>query len=183
MGPVRAKLAKEGVRTIFNLIGPLLNPARPECQLVGICQPGLRSSYSEILSRLGRDSAWVVHGHTADGRSVDEVSLMGTTHISKSGAYLDLEDEDLSPTDFGLPICEVSDLAGGDAEVNAKILVDILSGKDKGPKRNMVILNAAAGLTCAGLADHMEDAIEKAAALIDSGEALKRLQLLQGVFS
>ena len=113
---VRAALAKEGVRTIFNLIGPLLNPVRPECQLVGICQPGLRASYSEILSRLGRDSAWVVHGHTLDGRSVDEVSLMGTTHISKSGAYQDLEDEEISPEDFGMPVASVEDLAGGEAE-------------------------------------------------------------------
>ena len=182
IAPVRATLAKQGVRTLFNLIGPLLNPARPECQLVGICQPGLQTSYSEILSRLGRDSAWVVHGHTTDGRSVDEVSIMGSTHISKSGAYQDLEDEEISPEDFGIPIASVADLEGGDAAVNAQILKEILSGKERGAKRNMVVINAAAGLTCAGLADHLEDAIIKAEALIDSGAAMERLELMQGVF-
>lgn len=183
VAPVRKQLAEEGTRTIFNLIGPLLNPARPECQLVGICQKGLRASYAEILSRLGRDSAWVVHGHTVDGRSVDEVSVMGTTHISKAGAYQDLEDEEISPVDFGLPISSVEELEGGDAKVNAQILIDILSGEDQGAKRNMVVMNAAAGLTCAGLADHMEDGITMAASLIDSGEALKRLRLMQTVFT
>jgi len=182
IAPVRAKLAQEGVRTIFNLIGPLLNPAKPECQLVGICKPGLRTSYAEILTRLGRDSAWVVHGHTLDGRSVDEVSLMGSTHISKCGAFQDLEDEEISPEDFGLAIAEVAELRGGDATINAKILLDILSGNDRGAKRNMVVLNAAAGLTCAGLADHMDDAIEQARELIDSGAALRRLEKMQKVF-
>jgi len=182
IAPVRAKLAQEGVRTIFNLIGPLLNPAKPECQLVGICEPGLRTSYAEILTRLGRDSAWVVHGHTLDGRSVDEVSLMGSTHISKCGAFQDLEDEEISPEDFGLAIAEVAELRGGDATINAKILLDILSGNDRGAKRNMVVLNAAAGLTCAGLADHMDDAIEQARELIDSGAALRRLEKMQKVF-
>jgi len=124
-----------------------------------------------------------VHGHTADGRSVDEVSTMGTTHISKSGAYQDLEDEEISPTDFGIQQAKVEDLTGGDATVNSKILEDILSGTDRGPKREMVVMNAAAGLTCAGLADHMEDAIEQARELIDSGEALRRLRKLQAVFS
>lgn len=183
VAPVRKQLAEEGVRTIFNLIGPLLNPARPKCQLVGICQQGLRHSYAEILSRLGRDSAWVVHGQTQDGRSVDEVSLMGSTLISKSGAFQDLEDEEISPEDFGLAIAPIADLVGGDAEVNAQILIDILSGKDQGPKRNMVILNAAAGLACAGLADHMGDAIHQATNLIDSGKALERLTKLQAIFS
>lgn len=182
VAPVRQVLAKEGVRTIFNLIGPLLNPARPQCQLVGICQPGLRVAYAEILARLGRNSAWVVHGHTLDDRSVDEVSVMGTTHISKSGRYQDLADEEISPTDFGLPISEVNELTGGDAKENASILMNVLSGEDTGAKRNMVVMNAAAGIACAGLADHMEDAIEKAKFYIDSGQALKRLHLMQTVF-
>ena len=183
IAPVRKQLAEEGIRTIFNLIGPLLNPAKPECQLVGVCQEDLIVSYPEILSRLGRNSAWVVHGRTEAGQSVDEVSAMGPTHISKSGAYQDLEDEEISPEDFGLPIAKVEELEGGDATVNAKILEDVLSGADRGAKRNMVILNAAAGLACAGLADHMEDAIITAGKLIDSGEAIKRLRMMQSVFA
>jgi len=182
VAPVRQALAKEGVRTIFNLIGPLLNPARPDCQLVGICDTGLRPCYAEILTRLNRDSAWVVRGETADGRSVDELSTMGPSFISKSGGFQDLEDEEISPSDFGFEIASVEDLQGGDASVNAKILEDILSGKDTGPKRDMVLLNAGAGLACAGLSDHLDDGVKLAAELIESGEALDRLRLMQRVF-
>ena len=176
---VRATLAKEGVRTIFNLIGPLLNPARPSCQLVGVCDPKLNEMFAEILQRLGRSSAWIVHGATADGGSVDEVSLLGSTRISRSSATAALPDEQVCPEDFGLQTCQVEDLEGGDAVVNAKILIDILSGDDQGPKRDMVLLNAGAGLACAGLAKNLAEGIQSAAALIDSGEALKRLHILQ----
>lgn len=181
IGPVRAKLAEEGVRTIFNLIGPLLNPAKPECQLVGICSDDLAQNYADILQRLGRDSAWVVLGKTAAGATVDELSLMGESHIYKSGSYQDLVDEVVLPTDVGLDQCEVSDLVGGDAELNAKILEDILSGKEMGPKRQMVLLNAGAGLACAGLVDDLSEGVKKAAKLIDNGSALDRLRKLQQV--
>jgi len=107
--PVRKALADEGIRTIFNLIGPLLNPAKPECQLVGICNEGLAQVYADILQRLGRDSAWVVLGKTADGKMVDELSLMGESHIYKSGAYQDLVDESVLPKDVSLEQCEVAD--------------------------------------------------------------------------
>lgn len=178
---VRKMLAAEGVRTIFNLIGPLLNPARPECQLVGVCDPDMDSVFAEILQRLGRDSAWVVHGSTADGGPVDEVSLMGPTRICKSGSYQSLVDEEVSPEDFGMSVCEVKDLVGGDAHENAAILTDILSGRETGPKRDMVLLNAGAGLACAGLADTMGEGVKLAAELIDSGQALERLRRLQEV--
>ncbi|MGJ8678560.1 MAG: anthranilate phosphoribosyltransferase [Akkermansiaceae bacterium] len=176
---VRAMLAKEGIRTIFNLIGPLLNPARPQCQLVGVCDDKLNVMFAEILQQLGRDSAWIVHGTTADGGSVDEVSMLGSTHICKSGSFETQTDEVVSPEDFGFPTCSVTELEGGDAVVNAQILTDILSGKDTGPKRQMVLLNAGAGLACAGLVDHLEDGIIMAGKLIDSGQALERLQLMQ----
>lgn len=179
---VRKMLAEEGTRTIFNLIGPLLNPARPECQLVGVCDPDMDSVFADILQRLGRDSAWVVHGNTADGGPVDEVSLLGPTRICKSGRYQSPVDEEVNPEDFGMSVCDVEDLRGGDAEENAAILTGILSGKITGPKREMVLLNAAAGLACAGLADTMGEGIQLAAELIDSGQALERLQRLQEVF-
>ncbi len=180
---VRAALAKEGVRTIFNLIGPLLNPARPECQLIGVCDPNLNVTFAEILQRLGRDSAWVVNGMTADGRCVDEVSLLGQTRICKSGSYQSIVDEVVEPADFGLSVCQVEDLQGGEAEENAKILTDILSGLDTGPKREMVLLNAGAGLSCAGLVDTLGDGVRFAAELIDSGQALERLHRLQEMSS
>jgi anthranilate phosphoribosyltransferase len=175
----RKCLKEEGTRTIFNLIGPLLNPARPECQLVGVCDPDMDSVFADILQRLGRDSAWVVHGSTADGGPVDEVSLLGPTRICKSGRYQSLVDEEVSPEDFGFSTCNVKDLEGGDAAENAVILTNILSGKETGPKREMVLLNAGAGLACAGLADSMGQGVQLAAELIDSGQALERLHRLQ----
>jgi anthranilate phosphoribosyltransferase len=176
---VRKALAAKGVRTIFNLIGPLLNPARPQCQLVGVFSRDLCPAFAEILQRLGRDSAWVVHGTTGDGRSVDEVSLMGSTRICKSGLYQDLEDEEVRPRDFGLKHAEVDEIRGGDAKTNAAILEAILSGRETGPKTDMVLMNAGAALACAGLADNMGDGIGISREMIQSGAALERLRLLQ----
>ncbi|NQW99801.1 anthranilate phosphoribosyltransferase [bacterium] len=176
---VRKTLAARGVKTIFNLIGPLLNPARPECQLVGVFSRDLCPAFAEILQRLGRESAWVVHGTTGDGRSVDEVSLMGSTRICKSGSMQDLDDEEVRPRDFGLRHAEVEELQGGDAKLNAEILEAILSGRETGPKRDMVLMNSGAALACAGLADNMGDGIEISREMILSGAALERLRLLQ----
>lgn len=178
---VRKNLAAQGHRSIFNLIGPLLNPARPQCQLVGVSDRSLCPAFSEILQRLGRESAWVVGGAAPGGLSVDEVSLMGSTRICKSGTFQDLEDEEINPEDFGMRKALVEDLKGGDAKENAAILEAILSGKDTGPKLDIVLLNAAAALACAGLADHMGDAIGIARETITSGAALERLRLLQEV--
>lgn len=176
---VRKALAARGVKTIFNLIGPLLNPAKPQCQLVGVFTRDLCPAFAEILQRLGRDSAWVVHGTTGDGRSVDEVSLMGSTRICKAGLYQDLEDEEVRPRDFGLHHAEVEDLRGGDAAANAAILEAILAGKETGPKRDMILMNSGAALACAGLADNMGDGIEIAREMISSGAALEKLRLLR----
>jgi anthranilate phosphoribosyltransferase len=176
---VRKALAARGVRTIFNLIGPLLNPARPECQLVGVFSRDLCPAFAEILERLGRESAWVVHGTTGDGRSVDEVSLMGSTRICKAGSLQDQSDEEVRPRDFGLKHAEVEELQGGDAKANAIILEAILAGRETGPKRDMVIMNSGAALACAGLADDMGDGIEISREMISSGAALEKLRLLQ----
>ncbi len=176
---VRKSLAAKGVKTIFNLIGPLLNPARPQCQLVGVFSRDLCPAFAEILQRLGRESAWVVHGTTGDGRSVDEVSLMGSTRICKCGTLQDLSDEEIRPRDFGLQHAEVNELQGGDAKVNAVILEAILSGRETGAKRDMVLMNSGAALACAGLADNMGDGIAISREMITSGAALDRLQLLR----
>ncbi|MGA0845144.1 MAG: anthranilate phosphoribosyltransferase [Luteolibacter sp.] len=175
---VRKSLATKGIRTIFNLIGPLLNPARPQCQLVGVFDRSLCPTFAEILQRLGRESAWVVHGTTGDGRSVDEVSLMGSTRICKAGLYQDLEDEEVRPRDFDFAHAEVADLTGGDAHRNAEILRSILDGAESGPKRDMVLMNAGAALACSGLADDMGQGIELARQALISGEAAERLHLL-----
>ena len=176
---VRKMLAAKGVKTIFNLIGPLLNPARPQCQLIGVLSRELCPAFAEILQRLGRESAWVVHGTTGDGRSVDEVSLMGSTRICKSGSFQDIADEEVQPHDFGLKHAEIEDLQGGDAQANAGILEAILAGRETGPKRDMVLMNAGAALACAGLADNMGDGIEISREMISSGAALEKLSLLR----
>lgn len=176
---VRKRLAERGIKTIFNLIGPLLNPAKPQCQLMGVYSREICPDFAEILQRMGRESAWVVHGTTADGRGVDEVSLMGPTRICKAGLFQDHEDEEIDPRDFGMKPAQVSELQGGDAQQNAAILESILSGKETGAKLDMVLLNAGATIACAGLADHMGDGIETAREAISSGAALKRLRLLQ----
>ncbi|MDE0825285.1 MAG: anthranilate phosphoribosyltransferase [Akkermansiaceae bacterium] len=177
--PVRKILAERGKRTIFNLIGPLLNPASPQCQLVGVMEPSLAPTFADILQRLGRELVWSVSGSTADGQSVDEVSLLGPTCIYKSGSIQRAVDEEIKPEDFGLKTAALSDLQGGNAQENAVLLTAILDGSDTGPKHDMILLNAGAGLACAGLADNMGDGIEQARALIASGKALKRLTALQ----
>jgi anthranilate phosphoribosyltransferase len=177
---VRQKLGKEGVKTIFNLIGPLLNPARPQCQLVGVTEKHLAPTFAEILQRLERESVWAIHGLTGDGRGVDELSTMGPTRIYKSGSLQEHCDEEVTPADFGLVKAEIADLVGGDAKANAKITLRILGGEEKGPKRDIVLLNAGAGLACAGLADDLGDGIEIARGLIASGEAMERLEAMRG---
>jgi anthranilate phosphoribosyltransferase len=176
---VRKQLAEKGVRTIFNLIGPLLNPARPECQLVGVFSREWCPAFAEILQRLGRESAWVVHGTTGDGRSVDEVSPMGSTRVCKAGTMEEIVDEEVRPRDFGIKHAEVADLQGGDAATNAAILEAILDGRETGPKRDMVLLNAGAALACCGLADDIGEGIELSRQVIDDGSALDRLRALQ----
>lgn len=176
---VRKKLATQGTRTIFNLIGPLLNPAKPQCQLVGVFSREWCPVFAEILQRLGRTSAWAVHGTTGDGRSVDEMSLLGSTRICKAGSFQEIADEEVRPRDLGLAHAEMADLAGGDATVNAAILEAILEGKDTGPKRDMVLLNAGAAIACAGLSDDIGDGIEIARKVIDDGSAIERLRILQ----
>ena len=178
---VRKKLAADGHRSIFNLIGPLLNPARPECQLVGVAEGSLCPTFVEILTRLGRKSAWVVSGSAAGNRGVDEISLMGQTRICKGGMGREYEETLIQPEDFGMESCSVEELQGGDARENAVILEAILAGKDRGVKTEIVLLNAAAALACAGLAEGMDDGLEIARGTLESGAALQRLRALQAV--
>ncbi len=178
---VRKQLAAEGIRTIFNLIGPLLNPARPDYQLVGVFDEQRVALYAEILHKLGRKQAWAVVGKTKDGEPVDEMSTMGESTIYKAyenGVHSALT---ITPEQYGLQRANLAELVGGEAQENATILTNILNGTDRGAKRDMVILNAAAGLCVCGMVDSLEAGILKAAALIDDGAALERLKILQRV--
>lgn len=167
VGPSRSEL---GLRTIFNLLGPLSNPCRVKRQLLGIYAQQWLEPMANALKNLGHEKAWVVHG--AEG--LDEVSVTGETFVSA------LEDDQLknfsvTPADFGLESAPLDSIAGGNSAYNAKAMRAMLSGEDKGPYRTAVLMNTAAALIVAGKADDLKIATAMAAEAIDSGEALKRL--------
>ena len=172
---VRKQLAADGVRTVFNIIGPLLNPLQPPHQLVGVFDPALPPVYADILRRLGRSSAWVVHGRTADGRGMDEVSTLGPTDI------VALADGAITTRTVQVPAppAQLAELTGGDATRNAAILTAILDGTDRGARRDIVVANAAAAFQVAGLADSWDAGFARAAEAIDSGRAAAVLDALR----
>lgn len=175
VGPARKLLAERGQRSLFNLMGPLLNPARPARQLVGVFSSGLPPVYAEILKRLGRSRAWIVHGRTEDGRGMDEMSTLGPTlvHDLDAGSVTDYE---VTPESVGLKAARLDELKGGDAAENAGITKAILSGEDRGPRRDVVLLNVAGALVVSGLVPDLKSGWETAAGLIDSGHALRVLE-------
>jgi len=161
-----------GVRTIFNILGPLTNPAGAQRQLMGVYDPNLTSVLAQVLGGLGVQTAFVVHG--ADG--LDELSTTGINRVS----YLRegwVKDFSLDPAELGLPEARVKDLRGGTAEENAEITRAVLSG-EQGPRRDVVLLNAAAALVVGGGVENMEEGLKRAAEAIDSGAALEKLEAL-----
>jgi len=167
--PVRRELR---LRTVFNLLGPLTNPARATCQVVGVYSANLVEKLAEALSMLGLHRALVVHG--ADG--LDEITISGPTRI---GEVRDrrVYTYEVTPEEFGLERAALDDIAGGDARVNANLIVEVLDGK-KSARRDVVLLNAAAALVAAGRADHLRDALPIAAKAVDSGAAAAKLATL-----
>ena len=157
------------LRTIFNLLGPLTNPARATCQVVGVYSADLVEKLAEALSMLGLRRAFVVHGD--DG--LDEITITSPTRIAevRDGQVRSYE---VTPEEFGLQRATLEDIAGGDAALNANLIREVLAGK-KSPRRDIVLLNAAAALVAAGRADHLRDAIPLAAQSIDSSAAQKKL--------
>ncbi len=166
VGPVRAEL---GIRTLFNLIGPLSNPAGASHQLLGVYERARCESLAHVLRELGARAAWVVHGH--DG--VDEVSLSGPTLVAelKEGKIRVFE---TSPADFGLPVSPLSELAGGTAQDNARLILGVLAG-ERGPRRDAIVLNTAASLCVAGVVVSPLEGARVAAQAIDSGAAKAKL--------
>lgn len=174
----RRFLAKEGSPTLFNFLGPLLNPIRPPYQLVGLFEPTLINDYANILDLLGRKSAWVVCGEAGSmGKMVDEVSTLGWTSVCslQQGKKKNFQ---IHPDQFGLSIVHLEDLRGGDTRENARILVDILNGSDRGPRRDIVLANTAAALCVCGIAADLSQGITLASEALSSGEALRRLHTL-----
>jgi anthranilate phosphoribosyltransferase len=166
VGPIRAEL---GVRTLFNFIGPLTNPAGVTHQLLGVGDGRRLEMMAEVLAMLGTQGAWVVHGHGG----LDEVSLSGPTRVAelRGGKLRTFE---LQPSDFGVPTADLDALRGGDAVENAAIGRAILGG-EHGAKRDAVVINAAAALCAAGVVDSPAEGARRAAAALDEGRAQAKL--------
>jgi anthranilate phosphoribosyltransferase len=160
------------LRTVFNLLGPLTNPAHATCQVVGVYSADLVEKLAEALSMLGLRRALVVHG--SDG--LDEITITGSSRVAevRDGQVHSYE---VTPEEFGIQSATLADIAGGNADVNAEVIREILAGK-KSARRDIVLLNASAALVAAGRVDHLRDAVPLAAKAIDSGAALRKLQAL-----
>ncbi|MCF1461045.1 anthranilate phosphoribosyltransferase [Agrobacterium vitis] len=168
VGPARVEL---GTRTIFNLLGPLANPAGVKKQLLGVYAPEWVIPLAETLRDLGSESIWVVHGN-----GLDEITTTGTTQVAalEQGKIRSFE---LTPGDFGVAQVELAALKGGDGEYNAKALRAVLEG-EKNAYRDVALCNAAAALVIAGKANTLADGMALGAQSLDSGAALKRLETL-----
>ncbi|MBL8176303.1 MAG: anthranilate phosphoribosyltransferase [Bryobacterales bacterium] len=167
--PARAEIK---MRTAFNLLGPLTNPAGANVQVIGAPSVPAAELMAHALAGLGISRAFIVHG--SDG--LDEITTTGPTTVF-SIANRSVSQLSLSPSDFGVPLANPADLRGGDRKRNATIALDILSGA-KGPHRDIVIVNAAAALVVGGLAGDYPGGVRLAEGAIDSGEALRRLRQL-----
>ena len=167
--PARRELR---LRTVFNLLGPLTNPARATCQVVGVYSADLVEKLAEALSMLGLHRALVVHGD--DG--LDEITISAATRIGevREGQVHTYE---VTPEEFGLQRATLDGISGGDATLNATLIRNVLAGA-KSARRDVVLLNAAAALVAAGRADHLRDAVPLAMNAIDSGAAAQKLDAL-----
>jgi anthranilate phosphoribosyltransferase len=172
--PARLEL---GTGTIFNILGPLTNPAGVKRQLTGVFTPHLLVHMAETLQALGSERAWLVHG--SDG--TDEITICGPTTVAKLENGVILQGE-VHPEDAGLPVYKFADITGGTPEYNGKALRAVLVGK-KGAYRDAVLLNAAAALMIAEKADSLTAGVEMAAESIDSGKAMQAVETLARVTS
>ena len=170
VGAIRREL---GVRTVFNILGPITNPARPAFQLLGVYDEYLVEPLAHVLSSLGVKRGLVVYGQDR----LDEISISAPTTVCEfdGSAY---QTYTIQPEDFGLQRGQKSDIVGGTPAENAQITLDLLKGA-KGPRRDIVLLNAGAGLYIAGKAETLADGVKLAAELIDSGAALKKVDELR----
>ena len=161
-----------GIRSIFNMLGPLTNPAAASCQILGVYAPALTEMFARALKLLGVEKAFVVHGH--DG--MDEITTTDLTRISELSDNT-IKSYDLDPLNYFDDYANPGDLKGGDVKENAAITRAILEGR-KGPKQDIVLLNSGVGLVAAGVAATIEQGISLAQEAIDSGKAMEKLELL-----
>ena len=167
VGPIRKEL---GIRTVFNILGPLTNPAYPEYMLLGVYSPTLVNPLAQVLMSLGVKRGMVVHGTD----HLDEVSISAPTKICefRDGYY---RDRIIRPEDYGLKTASKEEIVGGTPEENARTTRGILAGEITGAKRDIVLMNAGAALFVAGKADSIREGVKLAAELIDSGKAVKKI--------
>ena len=182
--PVRRLLAERGIATVFNKLGPLLNPANPPFQLAGVFDPAMMDVYGAVFAELGRRRAWAVHGRAsqgADGESgcgLDEMSTLGATDVCavESGEF---SCRALASSEFGIRRPDIAELRGGSAEENALKLEALLRGRLPGAIEDIVLWNAAGALTVAGVCGDVGDGLDKARGAIRSGDAAARLDALR----
>jgi anthranilate phosphoribosyltransferase len=182
VAPIRKKLAGQGIATVFNLLGPLLNPAQPTCQLTGVFSPTILEKYAVALREIGRSRAWVVHGQVLGGSGMDEISLLGETEVHEVKGD-SLNQFYLFPDQLGFRRPSLHELRGGNAAQNAHALMDILANQDRSARRDLITINAAAGLVITGIASRMESGIQLANEILDSGRALEKLHEFQRFFA
>lgn len=164
-----------GVRTIFNILGPLANPGMVKNQIMGVFDPNLTEVLAEVLQELGLERALVVHG--MDG--LDEISISAETKVSELRDG-DIKTYTIYPEDLGMTRGELEDVKGGSPKENAQTMMDLLHGKEEGTHlRDMVILNSAAAIYVAGIAESLAQGVEMAKEVLDNGKALECLQTLR----
>lgn len=173
VGSIRKEL---GIRTVFNILGPLTNPAAPSMQLLGVYDETLVQPLARVLTSLGVKRGMVVYGQD----KLDEISMCAPTTVCdfQDGNYVSYY---LTPETFGLKACSREDLKGGSPRENAEITRAILEGRERGPKRSAVLLNAGAALYIGGKASSLTEGIERAGELLDTGAALKKLEEFAGL--
>ena len=178
IAPARKLCAEQGRRTVFNFLGPLLNPARPTAQLVGVPDPALCEPLARVLQELGLRRAMVVSGRVGDG-PLDEISTLGETTVAEFHHERGFHVSRLEPAEFPVQAATAADLTGGDRHENARLIEALLAGKDRGPRRDAVLLNAGAALFLAGRARSITEGWDRGAEAIDSGAASRKLAQLR----
>jgi anthranilate phosphoribosyltransferase len=168
--PVRKKL---GIRTIFNVLGPLANPALATRQVLGVYDKSLTQTMAEVLSKLGSKHVMVVHGE--DG--MDEISIASPTTVTELKNKM-ITTYTIKPTDFGLDLADLKTIQVENADASKAMMIDVLNGS-QGPHRNITILNAGAAIYVSGITSTLNEGIEKAVSVIDQGLALKKLEALK----
>ncbi len=177
IAPARKLCAERGQRTLFNFLGPLLNPAQPSAQLIGVPRADLCKPMASVLQNLGIQRGMVVSG-MANGQGMDEFSILGRNKIAEFYQAQAFSLNEMDPKDLNFPPATLDDLAGGDAQRNATLIRTILDGSEQGPKRLVVLLNTGAALFVADKVGSITEGMDLATAVIGDGRALNKLEEL-----